>query len=219
MTSDVNQANVIAALNGPMAHVYVKGASGWGEANGDPVLLGKVTDKLYRVLVEGESKLTDNQKEKFIRLLSSIDKILVRTNGQYRIYKGVIKDAQNNITGLVAPGALSELEANNPDYINATKRIEGMNNPKRSGDLVLLMSSGSGDPPDDRYTSGVSCKSWHGSLNKSDSYVPWILAYPGGNKYEIDPVVNSVCLNGQCEGNWQLSDIVKKIIETQYSGH
>jgi hypothetical protein len=48
--------------------------------------------------------------------------------------------------------------------------------------------------------------------------VPLIVAYPGGNKFEIDPMVNSVCPGGQCEGNWKLSDIVKKIIETQYSG-
>ena len=74
----------------------------------------------------------------------------------------------------------------------------------------------------DRYTTGVSCKSWHGSLNPSDSYVPFIFAYPGGNKIEIEQILkaDSLCKQdySECKGNWKLTDTVKKIIETQYSG-
>lgn len=52
VTSEIEQANVIATLNGPMAHVYVKGATGWSEQNGDAVMLGKVADKLSLYFAE-----------------------------------------------------------------------------------------------------------------------------------------------------------------------
>lgn len=96
-----------------------------------------------------------------------------------------------------------------------------MNNINRSGDIVLLLKYDTDIPinekiEDHRFTTGVSCKSWHGSLNKSDSYVPFIVSYPGGNKFEIEPLINTECPDGRCEGNWKLSDIVQKIIKTQY---
>ena len=47
-----------------------------------------------------------------------------------------------------------------------------MNHTDRSGDIVLIFRDNTNDMPENRYTSGVSCKSWHGSLNPSDSYVP-----------------------------------------------
>ena len=66
--------------------------------------------------------------------------------------------------------------------------------------------------------------------------MPFIVAYPGGNKIEIDNILKKVeaepeIINNQtinkcwqegtdwkCDNNRRLSDIVKKIIETQYSG-
>jgi hypothetical protein len=72
----------------------------------------------------------------------------------------------------------------------------------------------------DRYTTGVACKSWHGSLSRSDSYVPFIFAYPGGNKTELEKILkkDAVCANdyGNCKGNWKLTDTVKEIIKEQY---
>ncbi len=118
------------------------------------------------------------------------------------------------------PIPISSYFAGNSEYVNTLSRVTGMNHPQRSGDIVLLMKSktNTNNLVSERYTTGVSCKSWHGSLNPSDSYVPFIVAYPGGNKSELDPFLNVVCPDGQCEGNWKLSDIVKQIIETQYSG-
>jgi hypothetical protein len=73
---------------------------------------------------------------------------------------------------------------------------------------------------DHRYTTGVACKSWHGSLNASDSYVPFIVAYPGGNKTEIERILEKDTLCKQaysgCKGNWKLTDIVEEIISEQY---
>ena len=99
------------------------------------------------------------------------------------------------------------------------KRITGLNNPDRSGDLILIFKDFTNDIPGNRYTSGVACKSWHGSLNPTDSYVPLIVAYPGGNKYEIEPLINNVqncsTTNG-CDGNWRVTDIVLEAIKQQY---
>ena len=61
---------------------------------------------------------------------------------------------------------------------------------------------------------------WHGSLNPSDSYVPFIVSYPSGNKEEIDMMLKSddVCKSDKsgCVGNWNLPVIVKGIINEQY---
>jgi hypothetical protein len=111
------------------------------------------------------------------------------------------------------------------DYIGVVTRINGMNHKDRSGDIVLLMRDDFVIPPnediaDHRYTTGVACKSWHGSLNKSDSYVSFIVAYPGGNKNEMEQMLegNTLCKPdySECKGNWKLTNIVKEIISRQY---
>ena len=101
------------------------------------------------------------------------------------------------------------------DYVNAWEIIEGMNNPDRSGDIVLIMKDKTTSDAIERYTTGTACKSWHGSLNPSDSYVPLIVAYPGGNKKEIEEILRKDTLckadYSGCKGNWKLTDIVKEI--------
>jgi hypothetical protein len=98
-----------------------------------------------------------------------------------------------------------------------------MNHIKRSGDIVLIMKDDVDIPQGEsigthRYTTGVACKSWHGSLNRSDSYVPMILSYPGGNTSEMETIIDTptVCPGLQCEGNWKATDIIKAIIKQQY---
>jgi hypothetical protein len=135
---------------------------------------------------------------------------------KYKVFKGVAADPNGDITGLSTPGPLTDLEAN-PSNINQVARIEKMNNPNRAGDIVLLMKDDSSGVPENRYSTAYACKSWHGSLNKSDSYVPLIVAYPGGNKQEFISVLTSVCPNSSCEGNWLLPDLITKIVEEQYS--
>jgi hypothetical protein len=71
-----------------------------------------------------------------------------------------------------------------------------------------------------RYTTGSACKAWHGSLNRSDSYVPLIISYPGGNRYEIEKMTKKEALckedYSNCKGNWKVTDIVKEVITEQY---
>lgn len=89
----------------------------------------------------------------------------------------------------------------------------------RSGDIVLLMDFDT-DNSAQRFTTGVSCRSWHGSLNRSDSYVPFIISYPGGNRYEVENILKkaNVCDTdySKCKYNTKLPDIVKEIISEQY---
>lgn len=72
----------------------------------------------------------------------------------------------------------------------------------------------------DRYTTGTACKAWHGSLNPSDSYVPFIISYPGGNKTEMEKILkkDTVCKEdySDCKANWKLPNIIKEIITEQY---
>jgi len=46
------------------------------------------------------------------------------------------------------------------------------------------------------------------SLNHGDSYVPLIVAYPGGNKKELTDIVDNV---DYCD----VTDLIKTIIETR----
>jgi hypothetical protein len=49
--------------------------------------------------------------------------------------------------------------------------------------------------------------------------VPFIVSYPGGNAEELKPAISAVCNSTTtCDGNWKATDLIKKIIETQYSG-
>jgi len=222
VTSDVRKANVIAALNGPMAHIYVKAGNDWSQPNGDHVMLGKVAKILEKLLKYGNTLKKEEKDLLSKKLLNSLDFVLVRIEENYKVFNGINVDTDGNITGLANPAPLAELEGN-PDYVDAVKRIENMNDLNRSGDIVLLMKYDvtipSGESIDvHRYTTGVSCKSWHGSLNMSDSYVPMIVAYPGGNSSELNSTVNAVCPDGMCEGNWKVPHIVKHFLENQYPG-
>lgn len=70
-----------------------------------------------------------------------------------------------------------------------------------------------------RYTTGVACKAWHGSLNPSDSYVPLIVAYPGGTKKVLEQIIDNTTgckVATGCDGNWRVTDLIKKLIENQY---
>lgn len=110
------------------------------------------------------------------------------------------------------------------DYVKAQLRIDGLNDLNRSGDIVLIMRDRTAGGASERYTTGVACKSWHGSLNPSDSYVPLIVAYPGGTKAPLDTLLrkDAVCgaydnsESNKCKGNWNLTDIVKGIVSQQY---
>ena len=179
-------ANIIAALNGPMAHVYVKGSNWSATPNIDRVL---EVAEIFRVALQGAkggdsplpifpTGIAEKFGYKIGRLSNSIDEILVRDGGIYKVY--TVSDAAVS---------LQDINSLSSEYIDAVNRIVNMNNISRSGDIVLLMQDGTSGNKLDRYTTGVACKSWHGSLSRSDSYVPFIFAYPGGNNAEIENIL------------------------------
>jgi hypothetical protein len=217
-TDNTEDADLIAGLNGPMSHLYLK----------DLTKLG-ATAELLRIILKEEDFLSAIKwfnlgkvkyatiRDQISKLGFSVDQILVRIDGSYSVFTGL------DSAGKVVPGTGTTLDQSK--YIDATIRLDGMNHPKRSGDIVILMKDDVDIPPggkieDFRYTAGVSCKSWHGSLNRSDSYVPFIVAYPGGNKDLTENLIkgDDLCSGdySNCKGNWKLPDIIKKIITQQY---
>ena len=224
-TSNINNANIIAALNGPMAHIYLKSTNGWSDENPDIVQLSKLAQDIKNYIMDGGVYIKKEEtKKQFKNLLSSVDRILIRVGGVYKDFNGVQLDASDNVIGPNA-ATITETYFDANAYISAFNRIDGMNHLKRSGDIVLIMKDVVGIPAGDsmqnyRYTTGVACKSWHGSLNRSDSYVPLIVAYPGGNKLEMQSLVDKTpgCNSSTgCDGNWRVTDLIQTIVQKQYS--
>jgi hypothetical protein len=152
------------------------------------------------------------REEKSGRLQSSIDKILIREDGVYKEFNGY---GSSQVTSDISFGSA---------YIQYRARIEGLNNPDRSGDIILIMRDKTEEDESQRFTCGVACKAWHGGLNPGDSYVPFILAYPGGNAVEVErlregigncPEDGSYCEECAC-GNWKVTDVIIELIQKQY---
>lgn len=182
--------------------------------------------EIFRVILQGAeggdsplpifpAGIAETYSYKIGRLSNSIDMILVRVNGIYKVYT-VEKD---NATGLPKT-KLNDISSLPSQYVESVKRITGMNDTQRSGDIVFIMNDQTTGDASDRYTTGVACKAWHGSLNPSDSYVPLIVAYPGGTKSTIETLLtrDEVCKSdySKCKGNWNLTDIVKGLVSEQY---
>ncbi|MCX7635032.1 MAG: hypothetical protein N2Z74_04725 [Syntrophales bacterium] len=169
----------------------------------------KLADLLKASLGEGDGPIQS--------LASSIETILVRLTREsdYVVYNG-------------ASYWEGQFVLNNPiplstyfkglEYVDVVNRIKGINHKDRSGDIVLIFKDRTYGEAITRYTSGTACKAWHGSLNPSDSYVPLIVAYPGGNRYEINPFITkeTVCPAALCGGNWKIKDLIQEIIKGQY---
>jgi hypothetical protein len=208
-----------------MAHIYVKGNDGWGAGMIPDESNLKYTAEVLRLFLQTDNYTEASNilglsavayyriREKIPNLNASIDKILIRINGgAYKEFNGYD----------IAPGDVSD----GAEYINASTRIDGLNDPNRSGDIILIMNDKTNTTgqdglshPEKRFTTGVACKSWHGSLNPSDSYVPLILAYPGGNKKALADIIDDTdyCdVTEGCDGNWNVTDLIKTIIQTQY---
>jgi predicted AlkP superfamily pyrophosphatase or phosphodiesterase len=218
-SSDIGSAEIVVAFNGPMAHIY-------SMIGTDNKTLGEIAETL-RVMLGGyypseakkwlgfssDYKYLKFQALKIGRLWESIDKILIRMeDDKYYVFDGL---DTNGYPVPLSIGALSDTE-----YIDAVTRITGMNSKERSGDIVLIMNDKTTGSANNRYTTGVSCKSWHGSLNPSDSYVPLIMAYPGGNNVEIEKIIrkDTVCKEdySNCRGNWKIPNIIKELLKEQY---
>jgi hypothetical protein len=218
-TATIDKANVIAALNGPMAHVYLKGANGWSDETPDIVQLSILAKYMKRYIQEGGANIDDDETRKqFNELLSAVDRILIRVNGVYKDFKGVEVDAIGNAIGPNA-ATIDESYFEASEYVSAFERIDKMNHLKRSGDIVLIMKDSATGADSKRYTTSYACKAWHGSLNRSDSYVPLIVAYPSGNKAEIIPFIDSTqgcnSMTG-CDGNWRVTDLIKVTLKKQF---
>jgi len=238
----LSKATMVAALNGDMAHLYLRpDGADWNQHPGDKEL-GIVAEVLRLFLMNGQHvgpdgvpTFADTTHTAFVsgayaafvnhlvkspgnlkRLLGAVDVILVRPNGgQYVVYNGLQPSADPSQVAIDwLP--LSAL-ASSPHYVDLINRVAEMNDFRRSGDIVLVMRTRTDDPPAKRFTSGVACRGWHGGMNRADSYVPLILSYPGGNDAILDGIAQSVCGEGvNCARNIILPELVKQIYREEY---
>lgn len=112
-------------------------------------------------------------------------------------------------------------------YVDAAERIQRLNHLERAGDVVIVFRNLTDDDPRDRYISSGNVASWHGSLNRSDSYVPFIVSYPGGNAESVRDFVRAPEVCGaaaaadgapQCQNTLKLAPLVRRILCTQIEG-
>jgi hypothetical protein len=212
-TRDVKKADIIAGFNGPMAHIYVV----------DRGKIGQVAE-LFRLMLQGYhpeealkwwdmDALDYAQLRESIsgRLKSSIDKIFIRRIDGYCVFDGLGTD------GKVLCSSTSSTDLEN--YVRAQERLGGLAEPLRGGDIILAMKDDMTDIVG-RFSTGVSCKAWHGSLNRSDSYVPLIYSYPGGNRHELEKVLKEEGICGEdylgCKWNWSVPKTIQRWISFQY---
>jgi hypothetical protein len=218
-TSSIESADIVAALNGPMAHIYIKGTDWQSDPN--PQIMNLVLNRLFFYLKSGLTSTGRDYEllnQHFPRLMNSIGDILIRKSVQtssgieytYEVVTSISEDASGNLN--VASVALT----NSIGDVDAVNRINNMNSFNRSGDIVIIMRDSTTGDEEDRYSTAYACKSWHGSLNASDSYVPFILSYPGGNKSELSVITDVVCANNSCKSNWTMPELIKAIIKRQY---
>ena len=86
-----NKANVIAALNGPMAHIYLRNGNVWDTTLPDATELRKLAQHIKLYLKDGGAKIkSEKVKAQFKNLLSSVDIILIRENGALTIGKDIL---------------------------------------------------------------------------------------------------------------------------------
>jgi len=175
-------------------------------------------NRLYFYLKTGATNTVDKVtlNAHFPKLFSSIDVILVRANSQadYQVVTNISESTQGEM--VVEKDSIEHYFSDKPKYTNALARIGNVNSFNRSGDIILVMKDNTNDDVHNRFTTAYACESWHGSLNLSDSYVPFIMSYPGGNSYELNSVRNVVCIGNACKGNWILPGMIKAIMNKQY---
>jgi hypothetical protein len=251
--TSLDDANIIAALNGPITHVYVRnrvtGSFATAPAltsNDEPAELALVAEFLRLALTPNASsqflpftsEQLGNIQDVAGRMRDSVDFILYRPEdgGAYRIFDGL------DANGAVRSRGLEQFFAEPPNtdrFIRPIERIRAMNDPNRSGDLVVHFRFGPSQAVIDRYTAGTSCRAWHGSLETADSYVPMIVAYPGGNTGEflrwfndnqqsppgdpsrvcksVDAQDPSLPGNFDCHGNWMTTDLIRELLRELYA--
>jgi hypothetical protein len=246
--TNVNDATLIPALNGDMAHLYLRPDGANWTAHPTEKELAAVAESSRLFLMNGRQidlqtgapSFADTSHAAFgpqpyerlknaltgpdndlSPLVGAVDLILVRPNGgEYVVYNG-LQPSNDPLQVSIASLPLSVL-AGSPHYVQAVKRIEEMNDPRRSGDIVLVMRTRTDDLPTQRFTTGPACRGWHGGLNRADSYVPLILAYPGGNSRLLAELTQRVCRppigTGQhdCEQNRVLPELARQVYREEY---
>jgi len=121
-TSEIGNAQIITALNGPMSHIYVQGV---------PV---RQVAEIFKLMFQKEDAIEASQwfgleeidykqiRETDVgRMRSSIDKILIRVSGNYCVFTGLYDDGS----------VRCEIDDSfsTPEYVDSWFRIKRINHP------------------------------------------------------------------------------------------
>jgi hypothetical protein len=82
-----------------------------------------------------------------------------------------------------------------PDLLDLSGRLRGLGAGPyghRAGDVLLLARSGATRPIEERFYFSGRYRSWHGSPDAQDSYVPLVVARAGANGAELRSLVRSI---------------------------
>lgn len=157
----------------------------------------------------------------------SADLILIRLapGAPYLVFNGLMAsaDPQSIRAETIDFQKLLTVSSFGQEYVDAVTRVDGLNHFERSGDIILLMRGRTGDVESARFTTGVACRGWHAGLNRADSYVPFIMSYPGGSGGEVWGAIRGLCLpplgggKQNCRRNWLLPELVRDILRKGYA--
>jgi hypothetical protein len=214
----VGFATGVAALNGGMAHLYLRPANSpdWSHRPsarelavvaetirvflmGGRVAPGDLTGGFvppdhagYAPLSREDVRRLIAESLRFPALSNSVDTLLVRNTqtNDYEVFRRLAPSSDPEHFELET-SPLSSLPPG--EFVYAVERIEEMNSLDRSGDLILVMRNRTGEPSSKRFSSGVPCNGWHAGINRADSYVPFIVSNPGGNLDIVDVILDTVC--------------------------
>ncbi len=228
-------ATVIPALNGPMAHFYIRSREAGdfsalpdvrrGDEPAEVAMFAEflriaLSDSMEPTYLGLSQEDVDAIRKSTGKMMGSVDFILYRdpADRQYRVFESLAPD------GTLISSTLSSIAAAGQDHlVDPVFRIEAMNDSARSGDVVVHFHFDSDSPVTDRFTSGVSCRAWHGGLGRADSFVPVLAGYPGGGRAEFaqwwDEARSGVCSdvgNLNCRGNWFATDLITRWLEDDY---
>jgi len=169
------QHNAVLAINGGMAHIYVKNraVNTWSTL---PRFVEDVRAMAERFYNNNSGELSDDPEGYYV---GAFDLILVRNpaDGFSGPYQVLVKQGSTFSTI-----TLSQAVANgivDPAYVNFDTNIQRLQN-VRSGDVILLSSRMCRNDATGYYF-GAALPGWHGSLCATDMTIPIIFSFPQGS--------------------------------------
>ncbi|NOS99999.1 MAG: hypothetical protein HOP29_05180 [Phycisphaerales bacterium] len=222
--------NAVAALNGGIAHIYLRnrhnGNTSWAIPPDYALDVIPLAQRFYDMSVGLD---VDGNKED--EILGALELVLMRDatgpEGFAAPYKIGFRYAgtEGSFVPISVPGGVG-FDCNGagmplvpPAYVDFVANIDRLRD-IRSGDIILLSNISkrhrncvnpaiTGQPYDGGHYFGDPLDSWHGSAYDTDMTIPIIFSFPGGEGQELDDFFNTVNASVPSQpGPARITDIV-----------